>query len=76
MMKRANINFAPKTDINAAAKNRNRLQKLVTSCHDYYDVSMLPPSDQASLDLDFVEEDNESQLTTPHDPDPLPPRFL
>ena len=45
MMKRANINFAPKTDINAAAKNRNRLQKLVTSCHDYYDGSILSPTD-------------------------------
>jgi hypothetical protein len=76
MMKRANINFAPKPDINAAAKNRNRLQRLVTSCHDYYDRSILSPSDQGSLDLDFVEEDDESQMTTPHDPAPLPPRFL
>ncbi len=36
---------------------------------------MKSPSD-VSFDLDFVEEDNESEMTTPSDPDPLPPRFL
>ena len=64
MMKRSNINFAPKPDMKSAANTRSRLQRLVTSCQDYYEGPMHSPSD-LSLDLDFVEEDNESEMSTP-----------